>query len=157
MYQNQKRKKFEIFTKIFDLCQASRFKYSETVYIKSIIGSISFFSSSSTKSSTFYWDVMLLPLILHLSLFKFFVFFKFNMLSQKSDKNNSIRIIFIKIIIKINIIKINMNNTHFILIKYKITRIFIKIEYIFICILISKKFLNHFTCNRPIRNKFQCC
>ena len=38
--------------------------------------------------------------------FKFFAFFKFNMPSQKSDKNNSIRIIFIKIIIKINIIKI---------------------------------------------------
>ena len=61
-----------------------------------------------------------------------FAFFKFNIPNQKSDKNNTIRIIFIKFIIKINIIKININITHFIIIKYSITRIFIKIEYIFI-------------------------
>ena len=40
---------------------------------------------------------MLLALILHLSFFKRFVFFKFNMPSPKSDINNSIRIIFIKL------------------------------------------------------------
>ena len=33
--------------------------------------------------------------------------------NQKSDKNNNIRIIFIKIIIKINIIKIYIKNTNF--------------------------------------------
>ena len=38
--------------------------------------------------------------------FKFFAFFKLNMISQKSDKNNTIRIIFIEIIIKVNVIKI---------------------------------------------------
>ena len=37
------------------------------------------------------------------------------------------------------------------------TRIFIKIEYIIICVQISKKFFNHFTCNKPIANNFQCC
>ena len=37
MYQNQKRKKFELFTKIFELYQVSqRFQYSQIVYIKSI-------------------------------------------------------------------------------------------------------------------------
>ena len=47
-----------------------------------------------------------MTLILHLSVFKCFVFFKFTMPSQKSDKNNSIKIIFIKIVVKFNIIKI---------------------------------------------------
>ena len=36
------------------------------------------------------------------------------MLIQKSDINNSIRIIFIKVIIKIGIIKIYTKNTHFV-------------------------------------------
>ena len=100
---------------------------------------------------------MLLALILHLSFFKCFVFFKFNVSSQKSDKNNSMRIIFIKIIININIIKIYTKSTHFITTKCGITRIFIKIEYIFIWVKSSMKFFNHFTCNKPIRNRFQCC
>ena len=71
--------------------------------------------------------------------------------------NNSIKIIFIKIIIKINIIKIYVKNTLFITRTYDITRIFIKLEYIFICLQGSKKFFNHFTCNKPFENKFQCC
>ena len=78
------------------------------------------------------------------------------MLSQKSDKNNSIRIIFIKIIIKISI-NIFIKNTHFFTRKNDITRIFIKVEYIFICVRSSKNFFNLFTCNKPIGNKFQCC
>ena len=68
---------------------------------------------------------------------------------------NSVRIIFIKIIIKINIIKIYIKNPHFIARKY--IRIFIKVEYIFLCVQSSKKLFNHFTCNKPIGNKFQCC
>ena len=37
LYQNQKRKKFELFTKIFALYQGvQRFQYSQIVYIKSI-------------------------------------------------------------------------------------------------------------------------
>ena len=71
----------------------------------------------------------------------FFAFFKFNMPSRKSDMNNCIRIIFIKTIIKINIIKIYIKNTHFITTKYNITRIFIKIECIVICKQSNKKFL----------------
>ena len=66
------------------------------------------------KNSTIFYDPTLLRLILYLSLFKCFEFFKFNMPSQKSDKNNCIRIIFTKIIIKINVIKIYIKNTHFI-------------------------------------------
>ena len=49
------------------------------------------------KNLTIFKDAMLLALILHLSFFKRFVFFKFNMPSPKSDINNSIRIIFIKL------------------------------------------------------------
>ena len=76
---------------------------------------------------------MILALIHHLSFFLSSLgFIRFNMPNQKSAKNNSIWIIFIKIIVKSNIIKININNTHFIIIKYSITRIFIKIDYIFI-------------------------
>ena len=54
---------------------------------------------------------VLLVLILHAYFFKCFMFFKFIMPSQKSDANDSIRIIFIKIIIKINIIMIYINYT----------------------------------------------
>ena len=91
------------------------------------------------------------------SFFKFFLFSKFNIPSQKSDKNDSTKIVLIKIILKINIIKIYIEYTHLITIKYGITRTFIKVEYIFIFKKSSKKFLNHFTCNKPIGNKFQCC
>ena len=68
----------------------------------------------TSKNSTIFWDVTLLALILDLSFFKGFLFFKFNMPSQNPDMNNSIRIIFIKIIIKINIIKIYIKNAHLI-------------------------------------------
>ena len=52
------------------------------------------------------------------------MFFKFTMPNQKFDENNSIRIIFMKIIIKVNIIKI-YKNAHFITRKFTITSIFI--------------------------------
>ena len=91
------------------------------------------------------------------SLLIFLSSFKFNMPSQRSDKNYSIRIIFIKIITEVNITKININNIYFITVKYNITRIFLKIEYIFICMQISKKLLIHLTCNEPVGNMFQCC
>ena len=94
-----------------------------------------FFSQLRTRANpTIYWDGTLQALILHLTLFKCFAFLQLNMPRLKSDKNSSIRIIFIKIIIKNNIIKIYIKNTNFITRKYKITRIFIKIEYIFICL-----------------------
>ena len=58
--------------------------------------------------------------------------------------NNSFKIIFIIIsIIKVKIIEIYTKNTHlFITRKYGITRIFIRIEYILICIQSRKKFFN---------------
>ena len=77
--------------------------------------------------------------------------------SQKYDKDNSVKVVFIKIVIKINILKIYIKNTLFITRKCNITRIFIKLEYIFICVQSSKNVFNHLTCNKPIRNKFQCC
>ena len=46
--------------------------------------------------------------------------------AKSNDKDNSIRVIFTKIIIKINIIKIYTKNTHFFTTKCDITRIFIK-------------------------------
>ena len=77
--------------------------------------------------------------------------------------NNSIRIILVKtIIIKVNAIKNYIKYTHFITIKYYISRILlpesyyptrIKRVYIFICKQSSKMLFNHFTCNKPIRSK----
>ena len=89
--------------------------------------------------------------------FKCFAFFKFNVLTQKFDKNISIGKIFIKIITNINIIKIFIKNTHLITRKYYINRIFIIIEHIFICIQSSVKFFTHFTCNKLIGDKLQWC
>ena len=102
---------------------------------------ISFFSSSDMD-----WSLHLLGCHAtdnNFSLFfKFFALFKFNMPSQKSDMNNSVRIIFIIIsIFKVNIIKIYIKNTHSIINRCDITRIFIKIEYIFICGQAVKSFL----------------
>ena len=57
------------------------------------------------------------------------MFFKFTMPNQKFDQNNSIRIIFMKIIIKVNIIKI-YKNAHFITRKFRITSIFISFSII---------------------------
>ena len=127
-------------------------------YIPSVKLVLFLFSHLLTcKTYTISYHAPLLALILHLTFLKYFAFYKFNMPSQKYDTNNNIRIIFIKILIKINIIKIYIKNTHFITRKYNITRIFIKVEYIFICLQSSKKFFNHFTCNKPMGNKFQCC
>ena len=116
----------------------------------------SFFSSSNMQK--FHHLLGCHAIGINLSLmffFKFFAFSKFNMSSQKSDKNNSIRIIFVIMsIVKVNIIKVFFKNTHFITRKYDISRIFNKIEYIFVCLQRSKKYFNHFTCNKPIRNKF---
>ena len=75
--------------------------------------------------------------------------------SQTSDTNNSIGIIFIKIIIKINITKICMKNIYFITKKYDIIRIFVKIfSYIFIYLQISIKCFNHFICNKHLGISF---
>ena len=96
-----------------------------------------FFSHLLTLiNPTIYCDATFQTLILHLVLLKCFTF---NMSSQKSDKSYSIRIIFIKIIININIINIYIKNPHFIIIKYNITKIFIKIDQIFVSTQNSKK------------------
>ena len=100
------------------------------VYNSSVnIGPI-FFSSSDMHQSHHLLSCQATGIISSFNIFKCFTFFKFNTRSQKSDKNNTIRIIFIKIVIKINIFKINFKNTHFNTIKYRITRIFIKVEYV---------------------------
>ena len=103
--------------------------------------SIYFFSSSDMQKFYHLLECHTIGIISSFIYFNFFAFFKFNMQSKKSDKNDSIQIIFIKIIIEINFIKIYIKNTHSITIKYNITRTFIKIEYIFICIQSSKRFL----------------
>ena len=100
------------------------------VYNSSVnIGPI-FFSSSNMHQFHHLLSCQATGIISLFNIFKCFAFFKFNMRSQKSDKNNTIRIIFIKTVIKINIFKINFKNTHFSSIKYRITRIFIKVEYV---------------------------
>ena len=90
------------------------------------IASVSFFHLLTCTNPTIYWDATLQVLIILLALFNFFAFLKFDMPHQNSDKNNGI--IFIKILIKINIIKIYIKNTHSIKTKYSITRIFIKVH-----------------------------
>ena len=74
MYQNQKRKKCELFTKIFKPYQVSqRFQYSQIVYIKRITQQklvlFLFSYPLARKSSTIYWDATLPALILCLSFF----------------------------------------------------------------------------------------
>ena len=65
--------------------------------------------------------------------FQYFVLFKYIIPSQKFDINNNFRIIFIKIIIiKVNVIKIYMKNTHLISKKCNFTKIFIRKEYIIV-------------------------
>ena len=67
-----------------------------------------------------------------LSFFKCFAFPKFTSLSQKSDMNYSIRVIFVKVIImiQINFIKIYSNNISLISNKCDLIKIFIMKEYI---------------------------
>ena len=89
MYQIQKRKNLELLIKISELYQVSqRFQYSPIVYIKSITQQKSvlllFSHPLALKSSTIYWDATPLALILHLSFFKIFGLFKFNMLDKKA-------------------------------------------------------------------------
>ena len=80
--------------------------------------------------------------------------------SLKSDKNNSTRIIFTIIsIIKVNIVNICIKNTHSITNKYGITRIFFKVEYIFIrseIIMIRNNSVTHFLSFILIRNIKKC-
>ena len=77
-----------------------------------------------------------------------------NLICQPKSGQES-RFIFINIIIKTNISKIHIKNTRFIIIKYGITRISIKAEYISVCLKNTKKFFNHFAGNKAVGNKFQ--
>ena len=80
-----------------------------------------------------------------------------SLICQKSDKNNNIRINFIRNIIKISTSKIYIKNAQLITRKYDINRILIKVEFVFICVQSTKTSFNHFTCNEPIGNRFQYC
>ena len=126
-------------------------------YLRLFISAISFSHILTCENFTILYDATQLALVLHLSVFNCFTFFKFEIPRQKSDKTNSIRIIFVKVIIKIVIIKIYTKKTHFITTICDISKIFIKIDYILICVQNSIKSFNHFTCNKPIGNKSQCC
>ena len=81
----------------------------------------------------FFWHAkipspFITPRCSHYFFFKCFAFFKFLTPSQKSDMNNSIRIIFIKIFIfiRINLIKIYNQNMELISNKRDFTKVFIK-------------------------------
>ena len=122
LYQNQKKhlnysKRFVNYKKCHKDFNTLKWYTLKALLIKNSVPFL-FSHPLARKSSTIYWDATLLALILHLSFFKCFVFFKFNIPSQKSDNNNSIRIICIKIIIKIDITKIIINSTHFITQQY---------------------------------------
>ena len=125
------------------------FKYSQIVYtLKELLsktGSISFF--------LIFWHAKILGChIISIkfslnSFFKCFMFFKFNLPSQKSDMNNSFSVIHIIIsIINFNIIMIYIKNTLFITRKYGTTTNFI-LNRVYIIIY-------DFTCNKLIRNEF---
>ena len=120
MYQNQK-KKVELCTKTFGLYQVSqRFQYSQIENIKTLLSKYRFFFFLILKSSTIYWDAMLLALISHLSFFKLFAFFKFNMHFIRVTKKVTVIRLKIKticlakklfwIVIKVTVLIINFNN-----------------------------------------------
>ena len=92
------------------------------------------------KNFTIFYDVTPLALIIHLYFSKCFAPFKFASPSQNSDMNNRIRIIFTKIIIKINFFKIYSKNMFLISNKCDFITIFIIKEYI----IISMKVLSNF-------------
>ena len=77
---------------------------------------------------------------------------------QDPDKNNSIKVIFIKIIIKINIFKIYIKNTHSIALKYNIIRnfIFIRNRFSSACKAIKKVFIILLVTNQSGIG-FYCC
>ena len=62
-----------------------------------------------------------------------------------------------RLLSRLILFKIYIENTNFITRKYGNTRIFIKLGCIFICLQSSLKFFNHLTCNKPIGNTFHCC
>ena len=95
------------------------------------INSISFTRLLRCKNPTIFQDATLLEFLLLL----------FFLQVHCVGENNSIRIIFIKFIIKINIFKIYSKNNNFITRKYDISRFFIKVEYIFIYVQSRIKFL----------------
>ena len=80
------------------------FQYSQIVYIKSITEKRLFLFLSfyllTYKNSTFFEDAVLLVLILHLSFFKCFGLFKFNVPSQKSDNMLNKKIVLIRLKVK---------------------------------------------------------
>ena len=80
------------------------FQYSQIVYIKSITEKKLFLFLSfyllTYKNSTFFEDAVLLVLILHLSFFKCFGLFKFNVPSQKSDNMYNKKIVLIRLKVK---------------------------------------------------------
>ena len=78
------------------LCTTDAHFYNPSVKISYV----SFFHILSRKISTIFEDATLLALVIYLSLFKCFTFFKFDMPSQISHKSNSIRIIFIIILLR---------------------------------------------------------
>ena len=67
-------------------------QYLHIVYIKSITQKNYFYFFFvillTCKNAATFWDTTLLLLILHLSSFKCFAFFKFNMPSQQSDNKS---------------------------------------------------------------------
>ena len=77
--------------------------------------------------------------------------------SNKSNRNNSFKFIFIKIIItEVNIIKIYSNKAHTITKGCKNIRVYIIKVYIIIREYNLIKFFKSFICNKSMRNNFKC-
>ena len=81
------------------------FQYSQIVYIKSITEKklflfLSFYLLTYKNDAVLFEDAVLLVLILHLSFFKCFGLFKFNVPSQKSDNMYNKKIVLIRLKVK---------------------------------------------------------
>ena len=103
----------------------------------------------SYHSTTFHLLLYTNPSIFFYMLF---VLFKSITPSNKSNRNNTDRIIFIKIIIiKADIVRVYSNNDHTVTKEVYIIKVHIIVREYNIT-----KFFKHLICNKPIRNKFQC-
>ena len=95
---SQKKKKNGTISSLYTYFVVAECRNTSKLYTKlyalkalfSKIGSFPFCHLLTCKNLTIFWDATILALILHLPFFKCFMFFKFNIPSQKSDMNNSI-------------------------------------------------------------------
>ena len=86
------------------------------------------------------------------------MFFKFSFASHKSDKNNGIRIIFMKILSRLILLRSILRIPIWLQLNTSLSESSLKYSMFSSSYKeSSKEFFNHFTCKKPIGNMFQCC